>query len=94
MNQNLLFYNYFYIHLSTNKKKDPILFDDASILAEMVNRLKNESWFKLYSEPTIESLTKYLVIKLEERDMSNHSDVCKYLTEINRYNIVYEFMKN
>ncbi len=60
------------------------MLDDASILADMVGRLRNESWFKMYSEPTIESLTKYLVTKLEERDPISHPEVCKYLTEINR----------
>jgi hypothetical protein len=65
---------------------------EDEMLEELLKRLSEHSWFKYNSlEPNLDSLVKYLVNKLEERDASNHAEICSYVKEISEFVAIFFF---
>ncbi|CAF0708647.1 unnamed protein product [Brachionus calyciflorus] len=57
--------------------------DPDKVIKELIKNLKNYDWFlKFNSEYTLDNLIRFLVNKLIERDVTNHSDISNLLLEI------------
>lgn len=64
---------------------------EQKFLSEILKRLKEQDWFKQPNEVTVETLTKYLINKLIERDPSNHEIISSFIKEIKAYVNFYYF---